>query len=150
MARTNKKDSGHYLMPLLNAAKGGRKPTKMQSEEVFMAEFPVELLKGHDNSSKGFDALAFVELPNWLAHQLDGLSKDARGKYRLFQVVAETEKAYKIIYCRDASRSWNFCRPTWYVNYVSKSLAKSVRTDVEEYIKEEHEYYKKLYSEDLK
>lgn len=112
-----------------------------------MAEFPVELLKGHQNSPDGFDALAFVELPDWLAHQLDGLSKKARGEFGLFQVIAETEKAYKIIYCRDASCSWNFCRPTWYVNYVAKSVVKSIRTDVEQYLKEEHEYYKQKYKE---
>lgn len=110
-----------------------------------ISEIAVESLKGHDNSSDGFDALAFVELPDWLAHQLDGLSKKTRGEFNLFQVVAETEKAYKIIYCRDASLSWNFCRPAWYVNYVAKSIVKSVRTDVKQYLKEQYEYYKKKY-----
>ena len=112
-----------------------------------ISEFAVESLKGHENSPDGFEALAFVELPDWLAHRLDGLSKKTRGKFNLFQVVAETEKAYKIIYCRDASLSWGFCRPTWYVNYVSKAMVKSIRTDVEQYLKEEHEYYEKKYGE---
>ena len=111
------------------------------------SEFAVELLKGHDNSPDGFDTLAFVELPDWLAHRLDGLSKNVRGEFSLFQVVGETEKAYKILYCRDASISWGFCRPTWYVNYVAKSIVKSVRTDVDQYLKERCEYYNKKYGE---
>lgn len=108
-------------------------------------EFAVELLKGHDNSPDGFDTLAFVELPDWLAHKLDGLSKNTRSEFSLFRVVAETEKAYKIIYCRDTSLSRGFCRPTWFVAYVAKSIVKSVRTDVEQYLKEQCEYYNKKY-----
>ena len=107
--------------------------------------FPVELLKGHDNSPDGFDVLAFVELPDWLSHRLDGLSKEIRSEFSLFQVIAETEKAYKILYCRDASCSCGFFRPTWYVTYVAKSIVKSVRTDVEQYLKEKCEYYNKKY-----
>ena len=113
-----------------------------------MAEIAIELLKGHENKPDGFPALAFVELPGWLAHKLTGLPKKSRGKYYLFQVVEETEKAYKILYCRDASRSWNFCRPTWYLNYVAKSMVLSIRTDVEQYLKEEKEYYLKKYTEE--
>lgn len=113
-----------------------------------MSEIAVELLKGHQNSPEGFDTLAFIELPNWLAHKLDGLSVKVRGPFNLFQVIAETEKAYKIIYCRDASCSWNFCRPTWYIDYVPKSVVKSIRTDVENYLHEEHEYYKNKYSKE--
>lgn len=110
-----------------------------------MAEFAVELLKGHDNSPDGFDAIAFIELPNWLAHKLDGLSKEHRGKFNMFQVVAETEKAYKIIYCRNTSMSWDFIRITWFIDYVPKSLVKSIRTDVEQYLKEEKDGLKKEY-----
>lgn len=109
-----------------------------------MAEFAVELLKGHDNSPKGFDCLAYIELPDWLAHKLDGVSKKAR-KFKLFQVVAETEKAYKIIYCRNCSSSFDFVRFTWFVDYVPKSLVKSIRTDVEQYEKEMEEHYMKEY-----
>lgn len=104
-------------------------------------EYPVELLKGHDNSPDGFSTIAFIELPDWLAHKFDGMSKRFRGKYNMFQVIDETEKAYKIIYCRDCSCSHDFMRVTWFVNYVSKSIVKSIRTDVEQYKKEERDYY---------
>lgn len=114
-----------------------------------MAEFAVELLKGHDNSPEGFDCLAYIELPDWLAHKLDGLSKKARGKYNLFQVVAETEKAYKIIYCRNCSSSFDFVRFTWFVDWIPKSLVKSIRTDVQQYEKEEEEDYLKEVKEEL-
>ena len=113
-----------------------------------MNEIPVETLKGHDNSPSGFDSLAYIELPNWLAHKLDGISAKVRGKFNLFQVIKETEKAYQIVYCRDASCSWGFCRPTWYIGYVAKSVVKSIRYDVDQYVKEEKEYYLNKYSKE--
>ena len=110
-----------------------------------MSAFPVELLKGHDNSADGFKAICYIRLPMWLHRKIMTpyrVTKEEHEKV-LFEVIDETEKAYKILFCKDASLSYNFCRPTWYVDYVPKSVVELVRTDVEEYEKEEREYYLK-------
>ena len=105
-----------------------------------MGEIAIELLKNHENSPDGYEIFALIELPDWLAHKLDGLSKRTRLKDFRFGVVGETEKAYQIIYCRDISCTWGWCRPTWFLNYVPKSLVKSIRTDIHQYNEEIKEY----------
>ena len=104
--------------------------------------FPVELIKGHDNSPKGFAKLAYVQLPAWLAKKLFNLKK-AESEHSFFQVVEETEKAYKILGVRDASLSYDFVRPTWYITYVAKSVVVAYRTDIEACEKEEADWWLK-------
>lgn len=111
-----------------------------------MSAFPVELLKGHDNSPEGFAKVVYVKLPAWLARKLSNLKK-AEAEHTWFQVVEETEKAYKILFCKDSSMSYDFVRPTWYLDYVAKSVVLETSTDFEACEKEEREYYEKLFSE---
>lgn len=110
-----------------------------------MAAFPVELLKGHDNNPEGFNKLAYVKIPAWLAKKLANLKKkDA--EHTWFQVVEETEKAYRILFCKDASMSYGFVRPTWYLEYISKSIVIQSSTDFEACEEEEKNYYLKKWS----
>lgn len=112
-----------------------------------MSAFPVELLKGHDNSPNGFPELAYVKLPLWLGKKICGKSwKKEDNDHILFQVVEETDKAYHLLFCKDSSMSYDFVRPTWYLEWVSKSVVELIRTDVKEYLKETQEYYEKKWS----
>lgn len=115
-----------------------------------MSLFPVELLKGHDNSPEGFAKLAYVRLPAWLSKKFYKHWSKEDQMHILYQVVEESEKAYKILLCKDASMSYDFCRPTWYIEWVSKSIVELVRTDIEEYEKEEREYYTKKFNKESK
>ncbi len=110
-----------------------------------MAAFPVELLKGHDNSPAGFDKLAYIQLPMWLAKKIQGRWNKEDQEHLLFQVVEETEKGYKILFCKDTSMSYDFVRITWFTDWVAKSVVLDVRTDVEQYEKEVSEYYSNKY-----
>lgn len=108
-----------------------------------MAAFPVELLKGHDNSPDGFKTICYIRLPKWLSKKIMGRWSKKDQDNLMFQAVEETEKAYKILFCKDASLSYDFCRPTWYIDYVPKSLVELIRTDLEQYEEEERSYYLK-------
>lgn len=110
-----------------------------------MAAFPVELIKGHNNNSDGFDKLAYVKLPTWLAKKLCNLKK-ADNEHTWFQVVEETEKAYKILFCKNTSMSFGFIRITWFLDYIAKSLVLEVSKDFEKCEKDEEEYYLKKWS----
>ena len=110
-----------------------------------MAAIPVEFLKGHDNSPNGFKAICYIRLPMWLTKKIMRPYRITKENHEnvLFQVVEETAKAYRIIFVKDASISYDFCRPTWYIDYVPKSLVELVRTDTEQYEKEVAEYFMK-------
>lgn len=108
-----------------------------------MSAFPVELLKGHDNTPEGFTTICYIRLPKWLSKKIMGRWSKADQEHLMFQVVGETEKAYQILFCKDTSVSYDFCRPTWLLDYVSKSLVELVRTDLEKYEEEEKSYYMK-------
>ena len=101
-----------------------------------MSAFPVELIKGHDNNPEGFAKLAYVKLPAWLTKKLANLKK-AESEHTWFQVVEETEKAYRILFCKDTSLSYDFVRPTWFLDY---------STDLEACEEEEKNYYLKKWS----
>lgn len=117
-------------------------------ESVFTNGFPVELLKGHDNSPTGFAKLAYIRLPMWLARKIQGRWNKEEQEHSLFQVVEETDKAYKILYCKDASLSYEFVRITWYLKWVPKSVVELLRTDVEQVEKEMEEYWTKKYAKE--
>jgi F420-0:gamma-glutamyl ligase-like protein len=95
----------------------------------------------NQNTVESLDIIAYVELPSWLVSKLTGTLKRNR-RNDFVAVVGETEKAYKIVYVINSSISYGFVNPTWMVDYVAKSLVKSIRTDVEAYEQEEIEYYK--------
>lgn len=94
-------------------------------------------------SIENYNIIAYVELPTWLVTKLTGASKRTR-RDDFVAVVGETEKAYKIAYVTDTSMSYDFINLSWMIDYVAKSLVKSIRYDVERYEQEEIEYYEKL------
>lgn len=94
-------------------------------------------------SIENYNIIAYVELPSWLVSKLTGTTKRTR-RDDFVAVVGETEKAYKIVYATDTSMSYNFVNLSWMIDYIAKSLVKSIRYDVEKYEQEEIEYYEKL------
>lgn len=99
----------------------------------------------NQSTIENLNIVSYIELPTWLVSKLTGTTKRSR-RDDFVAVVGETEKAYKVIYSVDSSLSYGFTNPTWMVDYVAKSLVKSIRTDVEAYEQEEINYYKEIVS----